>query len=393
MKQDRPLNPGLAKRFLNCTFGLLAASALMTHHTATGHGYMETPKARQAICKAQEGYWWPEDGSAIPNQACRQAFLQNGHVVFTQAIEFSANVADFNNIEAVKATIPDGSLCAAGSEAKSGADIPSPYWQRTQVTPDAAGNISVEFWASTPHNPSFWEFYLTRPDFDGSQDVLSWGDLTLIQTHGDLAMITKSNGRRYYIMDVAIPPGRSGDAVLYTRWQRDDAAGEGFYNCSDIAINIDSQPPQWSSIGYFWTQADAASEGDSVRIRLFSASGSELIDLSLLVDASNSSTWQSDLAATLNQDYATLIKVGIDDGTGNIAFDGTSLVSNQVFTVNSQYSFDLTVTRGDTSQYPQWQEGTVYVAGDKVQYQGNNYQAKWWTRGEIPGNTQVWEAL
>lgn len=377
----------LLKRSVTC---LLAAASLLNLSTAFGHGYMESPKARQAICKDQEGYWWPEDGSAIPNQACRDAFLQNGHVVFTQAIEFSANVADFNNPAAVKNTVPDGLLCAAGSSAKSGADLPSPHWQKTQVTPDAAGNITVEFWASTPHNPSFWEFYLSRPDFDASSEVLSWDDLTLVQTYGDMDMVMKSNGKRYYIMDVAIPAGRTGDAVLYTRWQRDDAAGEGFYNCSDITITYDNQPPTWTAINYFWTQADQANIGDSVKVRLFSATGSELIDITETINGEN---WQSELANSITQTYPNLIKIGIDDGTGNIVFDDTNLVSNQVFTINQDYSYDMTVTINDTSEYPQWDADSVYVYDDKVTYEGSTYRAKWWTRNETPGVAQVWEKL
>ncbi|WP_424577993.1 carbohydrate-binding protein [Bacillus cereus] len=26
-----------------------------------------------------------------------------------------------------------------------------------------------------------------------------------------------------------------------------------------------------------------------------------------------------------------------------------------------------------------------------MQYQGTTYKAKWWTQGEIPGESQVWE--
>lgn len=371
---------------------MVGMSALCTQ-TALAHGYMENPKARQAICKAQEGYWWPEDGSAIPNQACRDAYLQNGHVVFTQAIEFSANVSDFNNTAAVQAQVPDGLLCAAGSGQKSGADLPSPHWQKTQVTPDAAGYITVEFWASTPHNPSFWEFYLTRPEFDSATDILRWEDLVLVQTHGNMDMVSNSDGRRYYVMDVAIPQGRSGDAILYTRWQRDDAAGEGFYNCSDITISADTQAPQWQSVGYYWEQGDTASEGDTVRARLFSEIGTELIDLTLAVDANNSNSWAADLASQLNQNYASVVKVGVDDGTGNVVFDSANLVSNQVFTVNPQYSFDLTVTKNGALPLPLWDVDEIYVANDKVQFEGKSYRAKWWTKGDTPGNSQVWEAL
>ena len=49
--------------------------------------------------------------------------------------------------------------------------------------------------------------------------------------------------------------------------------------------------------------------------------------------------------------------------------------------------------------YQAWSPNHTYVAGDRVQYQGAAYQAKWWTVGDVPGATvsdpsdTPWEAL
>lgn len=40
-----------------------------------------------------------------------------------------------------------------------------------------------------------------------------------------------------------------------------------------------------------------------------------------------------------------------------------------------------------------WQAAAVYNSGDKVTYQGNKYQAKWWTQGNEPGVADVWKLL
>ncbi|MFO6424704.1 S8 family serine peptidase [Motilimonas sp. KMU-193] len=42
-----------------------------------------------------------------------------------------------------------------------------------------------------------------------------------------------------------------------------------------------------------------------------------------------------------------------------------------------------------------WQAGRVYVAGDKVEFNGQAYRAKWWNRGEEPGAHRwgPWQAL
>lgn len=40
-----------------------------------------------------------------------------------------------------------------------------------------------------------------------------------------------------------------------------------------------------------------------------------------------------------------------------------------------------------------WDSASVYVGGDTVSYQGRRYRAKWWTQGERPDSSDVWEDL
>lgn len=40
-----------------------------------------------------------------------------------------------------------------------------------------------------------------------------------------------------------------------------------------------------------------------------------------------------------------------------------------------------------------WDRNAVYVGGDIVSYNGKQYRAKWWTQGETPGSSDVWENL
>jgi chitodextrinase len=39
---------------------------------------------------------------------------------------------------------------------------------------------------------------------------------------------------------------------------------------------------------------------------------------------------------------------------------------------------------------PAWDASEIYLNGDVVSHQGNEWQAKWWTRGEKPGTTGIW---
>ena len=40
-----------------------------------------------------------------------------------------------------------------------------------------------------------------------------------------------------------------------------------------------------------------------------------------------------------------------------------------------------------------WDSAAVYTGGDTVSFGGRRYRAKWWTQGETPGSSDVWEDL
>ncbi|WP_434931659.1 lytic polysaccharide monooxygenase [Shewanella sp. HL-SH5] len=323
---------------------LLSITSMLLPTTSYAHGFMESPKARQSICQEQGGYWWPSDGSNMPNFACRAAFLESGYIAFVQEHEISVNVADYYNQQAVMAAIPDGSLCSAGVFEKRGLNLASPDWQKTKVTPNGQGNIQIRFNAKTPHNPSFWKLYLSKPGFNASTDVLRWQDLELIQEYGNIDFIKTPDGSRYYDMEVTIPADRQGDALLYSRWQRDDVVGEGFYNCSDINIvRDDIAPEQWLPQDYFVKQGQVANAGDIVWLRLFNGSGQELINQHFEVTVANVQHWQADFSTLLNTLHDQLIKIGIKTAEGDIRFDVNNLLSNKVWTLDADYSFALSV--------------------------------------------------
>ncbi|GAL09021.1 spindolin-related protein [Photobacterium aphoticum] len=137
--------------------------ALGYSSVASSHGYMEYPPARQEICAQDGGYWGAQDGSQIPNAACRAAFLESGWFPFVQKPEFAKLVSNYRDQAAVEKAVPDGSLCAASDKKKIGMDVASADWQKTAITLDPNGQLKVLYRAETPHNPSFWEFYLTKP--------------------------------------------------------------------------------------------------------------------------------------------------------------------------------------------------------------------------------------
>jgi len=333
----------------------LALSSVLfgANQQASAHGYMFSPMARQAFCELQQGYWWPEDGSNIPNAACRAAYLDSGHFQFIQQHEFAVNTSDFTNLVAVKANIPDGTLCAGGDDKKKGMNLPSSHWQRTEVVPNANGDIKIKFLATTPHNPSFWQFYLSNASYDGDTMPLTWSDIDLVQSHGNIDFIKAADGNRFYEMSVSIPAERVGEAILYSRWQRDDVVGEGFYNCSDITIVRDnSQVDSWFDAGFYLKQGQTPTIGESASFRVFNASGQEIVNQQLTITATNQHSWATDFAQALNLDYPHLLNIGIKDSQGNIAFDENNLLSNVTYLSDKEHTFVMSIQAAPINTAP-----------------------------------------
>ncbi|MDF2155844.1 lytic polysaccharide monooxygenase [Vibrio sp. CAU 1672] len=377
----------------------LSAVAAGSSFSANAHGWVEFPSARQNTCYLDGGFWTNE----IPNQACQAAYDQSGAYPFVQRSEIAANVANYQDMAHVQAIVRDGELCSAGDTAKKGLNIPSPYWQRTNVTPDGNNQIELVFFAKAPHNPSYWEFYLSKPSYDQALP-LTWDDLELIDTAGNIFV----DAEKRYRIQVTFPAERSGDAILYTRWQRIDAAGEGFYNCSDITLRgTGITPPtdpvepgepgnNLTALGYFIAQGFGPVEpGDTVRFRTFDVNGSEIADLSLPITTANTSTWAAEIADQFNSRQTGEWYIGIwHQDMNHYMFDSNNIYANQLLAPNASFSYALSLLKGETSPPVKpdnwWDKDAIYNQGDVVIHNGQEWTAQWWTRGEEPGTTGEW---
>ncbi|OAB48613.1 lytic polysaccharide monooxygenase [Paenibacillus antarcticus] len=108
--------------------------------------------------------------------------------------------------------------------------------------------------------------------------------------------------------------------------------------------------------------------------------------------------------------------------TGYRVFSGTTLVTNlsgstldylvSNLSPNTAYTFTVkavdaagnvsaasntlnVTTPAAPTTYPAWNSSTAYVGGNKVTYNGVNYEAKWWTQGQAPGSAgaDVWKLI
>ncbi|MDC0535926.1 carbohydrate-binding protein, partial [Francisellaceae bacterium] len=67
---------------------------------------------------------------------------------------------------------------------------------------------------------------------------------------------------------------------------------------------------------------------------------------------------------------------------------------------SGQYQVWKAIGQGSASPTPSvltWTVNGVYQKGDKVNYQGSTYEAKWWTQGKIPdqhsSQWDVWKKI
>jgi len=239
---------------------LLSLSTLTT--LISGHGYAIYPMARQTICTTNpnNNIFWPEDGSGISDPQCRAAFqhvfnknqdAEAARIQFVQQPEFAVMIPSYDQgIDALMAAVPNNICSAHAIEAsaqfgdKSGMSIPY-AWPATNIKVnkiDTTYELTVDFCATAVHNPSYWEFYLTKPGYNVVKDQVSWDNLDLVATVGNILPVTTSNracsSSNAYVMTITIPVYDTTVSTLVTRWQRDDPAGECFINCSDIQFSI-----------------------------------------------------------------------------------------------------------------------------------------------------------
>lgn len=57
------------------------------------------------------------------------------------------------------------------------------------------------------------------------------------------------------------------------------------------------------------------------------------------------------------------------------------------------YFDDISLSVSEGSTLPLWDSTLIYVVGDKVLYNGLEWEAKWWTHADIPGESGVWECI
>jgi len=207
-------------------FPLVIALALglltLGQPTALGHGSMANPISR-SYAGFLENPQTPQSGGV------RAAIALGGTQPFYDWHEVARNIPGYN----WQAAVPDGQLPGGGRDKYRGLNLARTDWPATRVN---QGPFNCTFYAPTPHDPSFFRSYITRPNYDPTQP-LKWADLEPL-AGGENARLVGSN----YLFSVNFPV-RSGRHILFVVWQRIDPAAEVFFSTSDLDFGGSNIPP------------------------------------------------------------------------------------------------------------------------------------------------------
>jgi len=337
------------KKVLAIVIGGLAVSALSG--PAFGHGAIENPRARQWECNNQGGMWNPD---SMKSAACRAA-LENSPAGANAFVNWNGYTGFAKPPHAVAQTdVRDGMLCSGSNPDLAGFNQPRSDWTSTVIQPDSQGQVGMTYYYTARHTPSFIEFYINKKDVDITKKALGWNDVELLKRFD----IAPGDPSVRHTVNVTIPADRVGKAIIFTRWQRMDPVGEGFYNCSDVDIKArdgseapagggeeeNSTQSGWTEKGNFITQAHSPAVGEKVRFRLMGgAGGDNLIDINLPITSENvdNHRWVVELGQLLNLEHSNELQIGQKQPDGTIRFNDERPLSNQVFVSNSLYGYAI----------------------------------------------------
>lgn len=333
--------------------GMLAA-VLLAPTLTWAHGAVDIPVSRQVYCYTQPDFWNnPRDKGCAAINAVSGTYPGQQWNEVAKLIRADEGY-DYNNQADVEKLIPDGKLCSANDSLKEGLNALTADWHKTAVTL-TNGKLYVRLIGTAPHVPSFVRIYLSKPGYDPSRAALKWSDvepvhserMTVAKTHWGDTPPAISGASGFFEFNVAIPSNRTGNAVLFTRWQREDSAGEGFYNCSDITIAGPAIPEQLIDLGPFINPVmDQLKAGDAVHFRIMdnTPAAKEVVDVTLPITASNlnPNIWGKQLADRIDPAIA---KVGEKNGSV-VVFNTTDSSANSVFALAKGYAVAMAIIPG-----------------------------------------------
>ncbi|MFD3273684.1 lytic polysaccharide monooxygenase [Paenibacillus dendritiformis] len=214
MNQLRMPNPFLSKLLLSCAVMLAAVVCMVLFaDKAFGHGYVEGPASRAALCKSGQ------------NQDC-------GAIIWEpQSLEAPKG---FPN-----AGPADGKIASANGAFPKLDEQSATRWSKVNIS---SGQNTFNWKLTAPHATSSWKYYITKPSWNPNaaltRDSFVLTPFCSVDYKGARPPFTYS--------DTCNVPERTGYHVILAVWEIADTAN-AFYNVIDVNFSGtnpgDTEPP------------------------------------------------------------------------------------------------------------------------------------------------------
>ncbi|TVX93155.1 lytic polysaccharide monooxygenase [Paenibacillus agilis] len=325
---------------------LLALISVIFAEQASAHGYIESPKSRVYKC------------NQLININCGDAQYNHNNLETTKGFPASGPA--------------DGQIPSAGWTSYSALNAQSTTrWDKTTMN---GGPNTFTWYLTNPHATTDWKYYITKPGWNPNQP-LKRSDLELFCTYTDGGTTPPKNVS--HTCDV--PTDRSGYHIILGTWDVYNTTN-AFYQVIDVNLINNGTGPQLPSVPGNITSIIQTL--NSITLNWSASTSSSGISYyevfrngSLVGSPAQPSFVDTGLQA--NTSYTYTIKAVDNNGNKSAASAPAAFSTNN----------------GGGTTAPAWSASQVYLAGNKVTYNGVVYEAQWWTQGDTPGTAAVWKKV
>lgn len=333
--------------------------SILLSEGASAHGYMESPASRALLCKDKQ------------NTNC-------GAVQYEpQSLEAVGGFPETGPA--------DGQITGAGIF-KELYEQTTTRWKKVDMT---GGKQTFTWKLTAAHVSDNWRYYITKKDWDPSKP-LTRADLEpepfcFIDYKGAKPPFTVSH-------ECDVPTDRSGYHLILGVWEIADTVN-AFYQVIDVNLTNDGSTPQPQPPSAPGKLESTLQTVKSIVLSwLPSSSGLSIQKYDVYRDGvlCGSTTHTTFTDDGLQADKAYTYTVRAIDQNGTASAHSAPLI---VRTLKENNNGGNEGGENGNSELPLWDSKAVYLKGNKVQYNGLEYEAQYWTQNNAPDSSAAWKLM
>ncbi|MGL4980179.1 MAG: lytic polysaccharide monooxygenase, partial [Plesiomonas sp.] len=233
------------KKLKPILFTLSSLTVALISANVNAHGYMVSPQDYAYSCSV---------GSTSGQDVCNSKVIQ-------QKNEINQSNAAGDH----KKVLMDEKICSASKGGDYDVlDVPSTQRHTTELKRDKDGKIEIQYIPTALHRTWYWDYFVTRDNFNPDTDKLTWADLEridVIDEKGEMPNVETPGG--VYTQKINWPADKTGKRILFQVWQRPNPShtshevlgappsniwdsSEAFYSCANVIVDTGeggNEPP------------------------------------------------------------------------------------------------------------------------------------------------------